>query len=76
VRIVGQRSSTSVQKASRHSEVNQKRASRFESNNQILSAPFDGGDGLPLELRCHGTRLEGSREAGVVDVDSDESPAR
>jgi hypothetical protein len=76
MRIVGQRSTWRVQKASRHPEVNQESATRFKSNNQILSATLDRCDGLPFELGGHGPRLERSRQARIADLDAVESSTR
>src|SRR5512134_3862949 len=75
MRIVLGRSVSLVSQRPRHSEVNQEYPTGLESNNQILAAPLDGGDGLALELGRDLLRLGRARGAWVEDVDALEAPA-
>lgn len=59
-----------VQEAPRHSEVNQERATGFESNNQILAATIEGEHALRLQLGRHLGGVDGARQARVEDLDT------
>ena len=54
--------------------MNQESPSRLEPNNQILAAPVDGDDPLPLELSSHLIGIERTREPGIRDLDPLEPP--
>jgi hypothetical protein len=62
-----------VQQASRHAEVNQESAARFESDNYILPATVDGLDPLADQLRGDFERVLRARQAWVEDLDSVEA---
>jgi len=74
MRIVGQRSSRRVSKASRHPEVNQQSAPRLEPNDQILAATVERGNLLALELGGDSDGLEWTHKARIVDLDAVEPP--
>ena len=63
-----------MQKAPRHSEVDQENPTALEPNNQILAAPLDSGDTLPFELGRHLGRVVRTDEARVVDPHVIEAP--
>jgi hypothetical protein len=75
MRIVGQRSSVRVPKASRHPEVNQQGAPRLEPNDQILAATLERSHLLAFELGGDSDGLERTHEARIVDLDAVEPPA-
>jgi hypothetical protein len=54
--------------------VNQESSAALEPNNQILAAPLDRRDPLPLQLGCHLGRLVWAHEARVVDAHPLEAP--
>jgi hypothetical protein len=58
-----------VEQVPRHPEVDQKNATGFESNNQILASAIDGGDSLSLQLGGHTGGVERARETRVEDLD-------
>jgi hypothetical protein len=64
-----------MSEAPRHPEVNQENTTTFEPNNQILAAPIDRDDALPLELRRHRLRLERAHEPRIEDLDTFEPAA-
>jgi hypothetical protein len=64
-----------VQQAPRHAEVNQERATGFESDNYILSATVDGFDSLAGELSGDFDRVLRARQTRVEDLDPVEATA-
>ena len=64
-----------VQQASRHAEVNQERAARFESDNYIFPATVDGLNPLAHQLCGDLERVLRARQAGVEDLDPVEAAA-
>jgi len=74
VRIVGQRSSRRMPKASRHPQVNQQSASGLEPNDQILAATLERSHLLAFELGGDSDGLERTHEARIVDLDAVEPP--
>src|SRR5438105_13584529 len=76
MRIIRQRSTRRVTNAPRHPEVNQERATGFESKNQILAASLDSRDVLAFELRCHGRRIKWAGESRITNPDALEPSTR
>src|SRR6266404_9451122 len=74
MRVVRQRPVRSAQEAPRHPEVDQENPTALEPNNQILAAPLDGRDPLPLQLGRHLGRLVRAHKTWVVDVHPLEAP--
>ena len=69
MRVVGRDPVAQEQQASSHPEVNQENPTRFEPNNQILSAALERLDRLPYELGGDLTRVVGTGQARVCDLD-------
>ncbi len=69
MRVVGHSPVAQEQQASSHPEVNQENPTRFEPNNQILSATLERLDLLPCELGCDLPRIVGAGQSRVFDLD-------
>ncbi len=65
-----------VTKASRHPEVNEKRASRFESKNEIFAASVDRHDSFSFELGGHRRGVEGTNEPRIENRNTVEAATR
>jgi len=68
-------SSIRVPQRPRHAEVDQKRTTRLEPNNQILAAPIDLRHALAIELQRDLERIMRTREAWIGDLDVLEATA-
>ena len=65
MRVVGHGLVLQEQQAPSHPEVDQENPTRFEPNNQILSATLERLDPLPCELGGDLPRIEGRVSAGL-----------
>lgn len=72
--IFGKAACTAVLEASRHAEVNQKRTTALEAENQILAAPLERAYSLAAKLVGDRVGRERLREPRVEDLDVLEAP--